>query len=99
MMTPTQTITFICGVVMCLIGVATFIAALLTRARKEGRLEYMVDEALRGIQEIKATLNRTQSWKEDMSIKIQSHTEQITTLFKNYETLDERVTKIEQKGN
>ena len=90
MMTPTQTVTFICGVIMCLIGVATFIAALLTRARKEGRLEYMVDEALRGIEEIKATLNKTQSWKEDMGLKIQSHTEQITTLFKTCETLDER---------
>ena len=98
-MTPTQTVTFMCGVIMCIIGIATFISALLTRARKDGQLEYKVDEALRGIDEIKTTLNRTQTWQESIGLKVQSHEEKIVTLFNNYTSLEERVATIERKDN
>ena len=98
-MTPTQTVTFMCGVIMCIIGIATFISALLTRARKDGQLEYKVDEALRGIDEIKTTLNRTQTWQESIGLKVQSHEEKIVTLFNNYSALEERVATIERKDN
>lgn len=97
-MTPTQTITFVCGVIMCVIGIGTFVSGLLTRARKDGQLEYKVDEALRGIDEIKATLNRTQSWQENIGLKVQSHEEQITTLFNNFNTLEQRLAVLERKG-
>lgn len=90
-MTPAQTVTFICGVIMCIIGVATFVSALLTKARKDGQLEYKVDAALKGIDEIKSTLNHTQSWQESISLKVQSHEEQIITLFNNQAALENRV--------
>lgn len=96
-MTPAQTVTFICGVVMCIIGVATFVSALLTRARKDGQLEYKVDAALKGIDEIKSTLSHTQSWQENIGLKVQSHEEQIITLFNNYTALDKRVGTLERK--
>lgn len=96
-MTPAQTVTFICGVIMCIIGVATFVSALLTRARKDGQLEYKVDAALKGIDEIKSTLSHTQSWQENIGLKVQSHEEQITTLFNHYTTLDKRVSTLERK--
>lgn len=96
-MTPAQTVTFICGIIMCCIGVATFISALLTRARKDGQLEYKVDAALKGIDEIKATLSHTQSWQESIGLKVQSHEEQIVTLFNNYNSLDKRVSSLERK--
>lgn len=96
-MSPTQTITFMCGVIMCIIGIATFISALLTRARKDGQLEYKVDEALRGIDEIKSTLNRTQTWQESIGLKVQSHEEQIVTLFNNHAALEKRVEILERK--
>ena len=96
-MTPAQTVTFICGVIMCIIGVATFVSALLTRARKDGQLEYKVDAALKGIDEIKSTLSHTQSWQENIGLKVQSHEEQITTLFNNYTALDKRVGTLERK--
>lgn len=96
-MTPTQTVTFICGIIMCVIGIATFISAMLTRARRDGQLEYKVDSALKGIEEIKSTLNKTQSWQESIALKVQSHEEQIITLFNNYSTLDHRVSILERK--
>ena len=96
-MAPAQTVTFLCGVVMCIIGVATFLSALLTRARKDGQLEYKVDAALKGIDEIKATLNHTHSWQENIGLKVQSHEEQIVTLFNNSIALEKRVANLERK--
>ena len=96
-MTPTQAITFVCGVIMCIIGVATFVSALLTRARKDGQLEYKVDAALKGIDEIKATLSHTQSWQENIGLKVQSHEEQIITLFNNQTALEKRIGILERK--
>lgn len=97
-MTPAQTVTFICSLIMCAIGIATFISALLTRARKDGQLEYKVDAALKGIDEIKETLSHTHEWQEGSGLKIQSHEEQIKTLFTNYENLEKRLSAIERKG-
>jgi uncharacterized coiled-coil DUF342 family protein len=96
MMSPVQTITFLCSLIMCIIGVATFISALLTRARKDGQLEYKVDEALKGIDEIKKTINQTHTWQESIGLEVQSHEERIRTLFNYYHDLTERVERIER---
>ena len=98
-MTPAQIVTFICSLIMCAIGIATFISALLTRARKDGQLEYKVDAALQGIDEIKATLNHTHSWQEESGLKIQAHEEKIKTLFNQHESFDKRLSALEKKGN
>ena len=87
MMTPAQTTTFICGVVMCIIGISTFVSALLTKARKDGQLEYKVDSALRGIDEIKDSLKGHSNWQEHMGLKVESHEEKIETLFVKYNEL------------
>ena len=97
-MTPAQTVTFICSLIMCAIGIATFISALLTRARKDGQLEYKVDAALKGIDEIKNTINRTHSWQEEFGLKMQSHEEKIKTLFTNCESFEKRLAALERKG-
>lgn len=99
MMTPAQTVTFVSGIIMCVIGVATFISALISRARKDGQLEYKVDAALKGIDEIKTTLNSTHLWQEDIALKVQSHEEKIRTLFNNYDTVVEKLSILERKGN
>ena len=99
MMTPAQTVTFVSGIIMCIIGVATFISALITRARKDGQLEYKVDAALKGIDEIKNTLNSTHMWQEDIALKVQSHEEKIVTLFNQYRMLSEKMSILERKGN
>lgn len=99
MMTPSQTVTFVSGIILCVIGVATFISALITRARKDGQLEYKVDAALKGIDEIKTTLNTTHIWQEDIALKVQSHEEKIVTLFNDYKELSDRITVLERKGH
>lgn len=79
---PTETITFVCGVIMCIIGVSTFVSALLTKARKDGQIEFKVDSALKGIDEIKDSLKGHNTWQEQMSIKVESHDEKIESLFR-----------------
>lgn len=69
---------------MCVIGISTFVSALLTRARKDGQIEYKVDSALKGIDEIKDSLKIHNTWQESMSIKVESHEEKIETLFRKY---------------
>lgn len=96
MESPVQTITFLCGVIMCIIGVATFISALLARAKENGQLDHKVDEALRGISEIKSKLNQNYSWQENIGLKVQSHEEKILTLFNHYNSLDRRLEEIEK---
>ena len=95
-MTSVQTITFICGVIMCVIGLATFISALLAKAKESGQLDHKVDEALRGIAEIKSKLNQNYTWQESIGLKVQSHEEKILTLFNNYNNLERKVEELER---
>ena len=62
-MSSTQTVTFICGVIMCLIGVSTFITSMLSKAKSDGVLSNKVDTALKGIDEIKSSLNDQRKWR------------------------------------
>lgn len=97
-MTPVQTITFACSIILCIIGIATFVSGLLTRARKEGQLEYKVDSALKGIEEIKETLTHSGKWQDEISLKVKGHSEKIATLFNTCEKLEERVFELERRN-
>lgn len=83
-LTPTGTITFICGVIMCIIGVATFVSAMMARARKDGQLEYKVDQILKEIDEMKRSQELRSDRLEKVENTISSHAEQIKTLFTYY---------------
>lgn len=96
---PTETITFICGVIMCVIGVSTFVSALLTRARKDGQIEYKVDSALKGIDEIKDNLKDHTTWKESIIIKVESHEEKIESLFRKYTEVREDIDQTHKEVN
>ena len=52
-LTPSATITFVCGIIMCVIGVASFVTSMVNKARQEGVLISKVDTALSGIESIK----------------------------------------------
>ena len=88
-MSPTETITFLCGVIMCVIGVSTFVSALITRARKDGQLEYKVDSALRGIDEIKDSLKGHGESQQRVKLKLEQHEEKLETLFRRTNELKE----------
>lgn len=81
-MSPTETVTFICGVIMCVIGISTFVSALITRARKDGQLEYKVDSALRGIDEIKDSLKGHGEAQHRVKVRLEQHEEKFETLFR-----------------
>lgn len=93
MMTPSQTITFICGVILCVIGVATFVTGLVSRAKDDGALSNKVDTALKGIDEIKQTLNEQRNWRETIGIELENHEQKINTLFNKVESIERSIEK------
>lgn len=93
MMTPSQTITFICGVILCVIGVATFVTGLVSRAKDDGALSNKVDTALKGIDEIKQTLNEQRNWRETIGIELENHEQKIDTLFNKVESIERSIEK------
>ena len=93
MMTPSQTITFICGVILCVIGIATFVTGLVSRAKEDGALSNKVDTALKGIDEIKQTLSEQRDWRETIGIELENHEQKIDTLFKKVESIERNIEK------
>lgn len=93
MMTPSQTITFICGIILCVIGVATFVTGLVSRAKDDGALSNKVDTALKGIDEIKQTLNEQRNWRETIGIELENHEQKINTLFNKVESIERSIEK------
>ena len=93
MMTPSQTITFICGVILCVIGVATFVTGLVSRAKEDGALSNKVDTALKGIDEIKQTLSEQRNWRETIGIELENHEQKIDTLFNKVESIERSIEK------
>lgn len=73
---------------MCLIGVMTFVSGMMQRSKNDGVLANKVDNALKGIDEIKATLNEQRDSAEDLRAVVVKHGEQIATLFQRIQTLE-----------
>lgn len=90
------TITLIIGVVGCVIGVSTFISSLLNKAQNNGVLEQKIEQALQGIEDIKKKVESSAVNQSNMSLTVQSHTEQIKTL---YTTIDELKTRLNTVEN
>ena len=93
MMTPSQTITFICGIILCVIGVATFVTGLVSRAKDDGALSNKVDTALKGIDEIKQTLKEQRNWRETIGIELENHEQKINTIFNKVESIERSIEK------
>ena len=93
MMTSSQTIIFICGIILCLIGVATFVTGLVSRAKEDGALSNKVDTALKGIDEIKQTLSEQRNWRETIGIELENHEQKIDTLFNKVESIERNIEK------
>lgn len=93
------TITLIVGIVGCIIGVSTFVSSLLNKAQNNGVLEQKIEQALQGIEEIKKRVNDSAASQSNISLVVQSHTEQIKTLYKMFEELKTRVNIIENMEN
>lgn len=85
-----QFITLTISIIMCGIGISTFISSLLNRARNDGSLTAKLEEAVKGIEDIKNELKDFTTWKDHINQVIVEHSEKIETLFRN-------VTRIEHQ--
>lgn len=92
-------ITLIAGIISCAIGIATFIVGMKARASKEGMLEQKIEQALRGIQDIKAEVKANASSQNAVALLVNSHDERIKTLFNNQATLERHFDSLDNRTN
>ena len=75
-------ISFACSIVLCVIGVATFVVGMNTRSKNDGAMMQKLDQAIDGIEELKTDVKEVKDSQHKSELKIQSHDDQIKTLFK-----------------
>lgn len=90
-MSPTETLTWACGILMCIIGVCTFVSGMVNRAKGDGILSNKVDNALKGIEDIKTTLLEQRTWRDSINKALTEHSEKIKTLFNRINSLEKEV--------
>jgi peptidoglycan hydrolase CwlO-like protein len=89
MMSPTETMTWACGILMCIIGICTFVSGIVNRAKGDGVLSNKVDNALKGIEDIKTSLSEQRTWRDATNKALTEHSEQIKTLFNKVNSLED----------
>lgn len=89
------TITLLIGIIGCVIGVSTFVSSLQSKAQNNGVLEQKIEQALQGIDEIKKRVESSAANQSNMSLLVQSHTEQIRNMYKTIDELKNRVNTVE----
>lgn len=93
------TITLIVGIIGCVIGVSTFVSSLLNKAQTNGVLEQKIEQALQGIDEIKASQRLSANNQSNLSLTVQSHTEKIKNLYTAIDELKGRIKAVENIDN
>lgn len=90
------TVTFIAGVISCIIGISTFVSGRMSKAEHNGSLEEKINQALSGISSINQKLEASSRNHHEIALLVQSNTEQIKTLFTQYDELKQ---EINEKDN
>lgn len=85
----TSTLTILCGIVTCIIGICTFVVGMKGRASNDGMLIQKINQALSGIEELKQDFKFQANMERGLELKVQTHTEQIKGLYKTVEGLTE----------
>lgn len=75
-------ISFVCSIILCVIGVATFVVGMNTRSKNDGAMMQKLDQAIGGIEELKTDMKEVKDNQHKSDLRIQSHEDQIKTLFK-----------------
>lgn len=86
-----QFITLTVSIIMCGIGISTFISSLLNRARNDGSLTAKLEEVVKGIEDIKSELKDFTDWKDHINQVIVEHSEKIETLFRNIARIEHQL--------
>lgn len=83
-----DSIVFVCGVIGCLVGVATFVVGMNSRAKADGEVVQKLNQAIAGISELKSDIKDIKSNQQDLALLVNSHEQQIKTLFHNLQDLN-----------
>lgn len=92
-----EKITFACSVILCLVGVATFVVGMQSRSKNDGVMVQKLDQAIDGIEDLKTDMKEVKDNQHKSDLKIQSHEDQIKTLFRmvsNNEHIDQALVSI-----
>lgn len=81
-------ILFACSVVACIIGVFTFVVGMNGRAKNDGVVVQKINQAIEGIEEMKSDVKGLSSSQQSLALLVNSHEEQIKTLFRMADTSD-----------
>lgn len=76
-MSPISIITCVVGIIGCIIGVATFVSAQITKAKQDGMVLAKIDQCVKGIEDIKDDMKEKNQKFDDV---IDEHTEKIVRL-------------------
>ena len=79
----------LCGFITCGIGICTFLIGMKGRASNDGMLIQKINQALAGIDELKHDFKAQTSLERSLELRVQTHDEQIKSLFKSQEELTE----------
>ena len=89
------TVTFIAGLISCVIGVSTFISGRMTKAERNGSMETKINQALDGITAINRKLETSSHDQHTVELMVRSHEEQLKTLFR----YDQDIRSSIEEGN
>lgn len=76
------TITFVAGIISCIIGVSTFVSGRMAKAERNGSMETKINQALEGITSINRKLENSSHEQHNIDLMVRSHEEQLKTLFR-----------------
>lgn len=92
-----ESIAFACSIILCVIGVATFVVGMNARSKNDGMMMQKLDQAVDGIEDLKTDMKEVKDNQHKSDLKLQSHEDQIKTLFKmvsNNDHIDQALLKI-----
>ena len=75
-------ISFVCSIILCVIGIATFVVGMNTRSKNDGAMMQKLDQAIDGIEDLKTDMKEVKDNQHKSDLKMQSQEDQIKTLFK-----------------
>lgn len=74
-------ILFACSIIVCVIGIFTFVVGMNGRAKNDGIVVQKINQAIEGIEELKSAVKDLTTSQQSLALLVNSHEEQIKTLF------------------
>lgn len=83
-----EIILFVCSILACIVGVATFVVGMNSRAKADGEVVQKLNQAVNGIAELKTDVKEIKNSQQNLALLVNSHEEQIKTLFHSLNDLN-----------